>query len=156
MRNTFGSRTMLRPTATRWRCPRIELWVCDLRGSQYPKVSLHLLLSCQSGLSGTYGVSSQSHVVVHIHVWVQCIVLENHGDISVSFGGTSFTTRSPMEICRCNLLKTCYHSKCGGFSAPRWSYQYDKLFVLNVQTNVVYSRHITKAFGNVLQKNLCH
>ena len=103
MRKTFGSRTIARPMATRWRWPperalglRSRYWVMSRISAALADLFVYGVLVRLAKLEG------EGHVVIHRHVRVERVVLEDHRDVAV-LGRMSLTTlpsimTSPPEI----------------------------------------------------------
>ncbi len=96
-RNTFGSRTMARPMATRWRWPP-ESWR-GLRSQQLAQLEDAGRLvdpGLDLGLRHLLDLQAVGHVVVHGHVRVERVVLEHHGDVAL--GGLEPVDDAPADV----------------------------------------------------------
>ena len=68
---------------------------------------------------------------------IQRIVLEHHGDIPVLGRNVVHQLAVDIQLAAGDLLQTRYHAQGGGFTAAGWSYQHDKLVILDVEIKVM-------------------
>ena len=108
-------------------------WVYDREVLDTQQLSGLFLLSCRFHPWELAQFQTKSHVVVDVHVGIQSIVLEYHGDVPVFRRYIINHGVADGDFARGNLLQTCNHSQRGGFTTARRSNQYDKLPVLNVR-----------------------
>ena len=84
-RNTFGSRTIARPSATRCRCAAGKLARPAIE-QRFDRQDLgrfaHALFDF--GLRRAAHLQAERHVLVHRHVRVERVVLKHHGDVAVA------------------------------------------------------------------------
>ncbi len=72
---------------------------------------------------------------------IQRVVLEHHCDVAVFGLYVVHQLAVYIQLARRNLLKTGHHAKRGGFAATRRPYEYDKLFVIDLQVEVGHCFH---------------
>ena len=58
-------------------------------------------------------LKAECHVIIHGHVRIQSVVLEDHGDISVLGLDIVHHLAIDLEGSGCDILQTCDHTKCG-------------------------------------------
>ena len=77
------------------------------------------------------------HVVIHAHVRVQRVVLENHGDISLGwFQLIDYAFTNGHSTCS-DGLQARHHAQQRGFAAARWPDDDDKLAIVNLSTQIL-------------------
>ena len=69
---------------------------------------------------------------------VECVVLENHGDIAVFWRYIVHQLTVNIELSAGDLLQSGHHTKCGGFAAPGRADQNDKFLVRDIQAEFLY------------------
>ena len=67
---------------------------------------------------------------------IQCIVLENHGNIPVLRFHVIHQFPINIKFSGRNILQTGNHTKCRGFTAAGRSYENNKFLVCNLQVKV--------------------
>src|SRR5690606_30971275 len=80
---------------------------------------------------------TEGHVVVHRHVRVEGIVLEDHGDVTVLARHGVHDPLAAEELALCDLLEACHHPQKRRLTAARWSDENDELTVVDVDVHVV-------------------
>ena len=81
----MGSRTIARPSATRWRWPPES--ACGLRSSSsarpsVPATSRHAALDLRARID-VAPPQAEREIVVHAHVRIERVGLEHHGDVAI-------------------------------------------------------------------------
>src|SRR5215203_4442101 len=120
IRNTWGSRTIARPMATRWRWPPESC--LGLRSSSAPSSSISATLLTRrsiSALSIPPDLQAVGDVVGHAHVRVQGIGLEHHGDVAVLGGQGVDHPVADLHGARSNVLQAGDHAQGGALAAAR-------------------------------------
>ena len=73
---------------------------------------------------------------------IQRVVLEYHGDIAVA--GLQIVDHDAVDL-NCavgDILQTCDHTECGGFTASGRTDENDKFLIGNIQIEVVHRNHV--------------
>ena len=110
------------------------------------------------GLGGAGDLQGEAHVVVHGHVRVERVVLEDHGDVTVlglNVGDVAVTDEDAAGV---DVLQAREHAQGGGLTAAGGANEYEELAigdleVESVNTGAVIAR--VNARG-VLESNSCH
>jgi hypothetical protein len=77
-------------------------------------------------------------------VRIKSVVLENHRNLSVLRCYVVNKTGTDEKFTLGNLLKTCDHTKSGGFTATRRTYKNEKFAVLDLKVEVGYSGYAAR------------
>src|SRR5699024_10280308 len=83
---------------------------------------------------------SESHIIVHAHMRIECIVLEYHCDIPVFRLHIVHPFVIDVKIAVSNILESCNHAESRGFTAPRGPDEHDEFTIMYFQIEVVYDR----------------
>ena len=110
------------------------------------------------GLGGAGDLEGEAHVVVHGHVRVERVVLEDHGDVTVlglNVGDVAVTDEDTTGV---DVLQAREHAQGGGLTAAGGANEYEELAigdleVESVNTGAVIARVNTRG---VLESNSCH
>ena len=102
-------------------------------------------------------LEAECHVVIHGHMRIQRVVLENHRDITVLGLYIIHDLAVNLECAARDIFKPCDHAQCCRLSAAGRSYKDDEFLVLNIQIEILDSfKSIGILFVNVLQIQTCH
>ena len=103
--------------------------VQDLGGFLY--LAVDLLLGHLLELQG------EGHVLIHGHVGVQGVALEDHGDITVLGGHVIDQLAVDVQLAFGNLLQAGHHAQSGGLAAAGGADQDDELLILDIQVELL-------------------
>ena len=102
-------------------------------------------------------LQTKRHVVVHGHVRIQRVVLENHRDIAVLRRNVVDQTVADVQLTFGNLFKTRDHAQRRGLTAAGRTDQNDKLLILDVQAEIGNSRNVAGIdLVDVVELQTCH
>jgi hypothetical protein len=87
------------------------------------------------------------------HVWVQCIVLEDHCQITMLRRNIVNALVVDENIAGGDLFETRQHSQCRRLPTAGWTKQHDKLAVLYGQREIVDHRLVAKRLGHIFEFN---
>ena len=104
--------------------------VQDLR--RFPDLAVDLVLGHVAEFQG------ECHVVVHGHMRIQGVALEDHGDVAILGRYVIDALSVDDKIAVGDLFKTCHHSERRGLAAARRTDEHDEFLVLNVQAEFLY------------------
>ena len=82
-------------------------------------------------------LQSEGQVVIHGHVGIQSIVLEDHGDVTVLGGHVVDQTAADVQLAFGNLFQTGDHTQGSGLTAAGRTDQNDKFLVLDLQVELL-------------------
>ena len=136
-RKTLGSRTIARPTATRCRCPPES--ACGRRSEERGQAEGRgRLLDSALDLRPRQAapLQTEGQVVAHVHVGVEGVGLEHHGDVAVLGGDVVHDPAVDREIAGGDALQPRDHPQDGGLAAPRGAEQDHELAVLHPEADV--------------------
>src|SRR5256885_16236418 len=142
-RNTFGLRTMARPSATRWRWPPDRA-----RGFRFKKLSrprMRDALRTRLSISDFFMWAIWSgigHVVVHAHVRIEGVRLEDHGDVAVLGGDVVDDAVADQDLPFGDRLQPGEHPERGRFAAAGRTDKDHELLVLDVDVEVLDDRDV--------------
>jgi hypothetical protein len=120
---------MARPMATRWRWPPESALGCG--GAD---LLVHLLVG------DLLEAQREGHVLVHRHVGVQGVALEDHGDVAVLGRHVVHAPAVDQEVARGDVLEAGDHAQRGGLAAARRTDEDDELLVVDREVEVLH-RH---------------
>ena len=138
-RNTFGLRTMQRPSATRC-CWPPESW----RGRRSSSGSIDSTLAAPrtaASMSDSLHAAvaqAERQVVVHAHVLVERVVLEHHGDVAVLRLQAVDDAIADGDGAAGDVLQAGDHAQRRGLAAARRPDQHDELVVGDMQVEVLH------------------
>ena len=99
----------------------------------------------------------ERHVLVHGHVRVQGVVLEDHGDVAILGGHVVDDAVADANGPLGDLLQPGDHPQRRALAAPAGADQHGKLGVGDVQVHRVHGGHVAgKDLRDVLKNDLCH
>ena len=102
-------------------------------------------------------LQTKRHVVVHGHVRIQRVVLENHRDIAVLRRNVVDQTVADVQLTFGNLFKTRDHAQRRGLAAAGRTDQNDKLLILDVQAEIGNSSNVAGIdLVDVVELQTCH
>ena len=102
-------------------------------------------------------LEAERHVVIHGHVRIQSIVLENHRDVAILRSNVVHETIADVELALGNLFQTGDHAQGGGLTAARRANQNDELLILDVEAEVRNSSNVARVdLVDVIQLQACH
>ena len=132
---------------------RLRLAVEQILDTQHLRGFLYTLVNLMLGEFAQ--LQAERHVVVHVHVGIESVVLEHHGDVPIFWRNVVYHGITDGNGTFTDFLQAGYHPQGGGFSTSRRADQDDKLLILDVQTDVVHGNHVAKALCNIFQQYLC-
>ena len=83
----------------------------------------------------------ERHVLIHRHVRVERVVLEDHRNVAVLGGHVVHQLAVDVQLARADLLQTRHHAQRGGFAAARRADEDDELAVGNVEVEFLHGDH---------------
>ena len=98
----------------------------------------------------------KADVLVDIHVRVQAIGLEHHGDIPVLRLKVVHHLAVDLDIAAGDLLETGDHPHGRGLAAARRPEQHEELLVRDIQIEIIDGDEVTPSLGQVSQSDLSH
>ena len=108
------------------------------------------------GLGRLAQLQAEGHVVVHGHVRVQRVALEDHGDVAVLGGDVVDDPVADGERALGDLLEAGDHAQRGGLAAARRADQDHELPVLDLEVQVVDRDDLTEALPDVVERDRSH
>ena len=101
---------------------------------------------------------TESDVLVNGHMGVQCVVLENHGDVTVFRGDLVDQSVADVQLAAGDGLQTRDHTQGGGLAAAGGADQNDEFLVLDLKVEVGDDGLVCAVIdlGNVFEANGCH
>ena len=88
-------------------------------------------------------LQGEGHVVIHRHVGVEGVALEDHGDVPVLGLYVVDLPLVDVQLPLGDVLQSGHHPQGGGLAAAGGTHQHDKLLVRNLQIEVVHCGHIS-------------
>jgi 2C-methyl-D-erythritol 2,4-cyclodiphosphate synthase len=82
----------------------------------------------------------ESHVVVHAHVRIQRVGLEDHRDVPVLGGDVVDHAVADANLSLGDRLQAGQHTQCRGLSTSGWADQDHELLVLDLHVEVLHDR----------------
>src|SRR5690606_7593676 len=101
-------------------------------------------------------LQAEGHVVVDVHVRVEGVVLEDHGDVPILGRDIVDQGVTDVDVPLGDLLQASHHAEGGGLAASRRAHQNHELTVGNVDVGVLDGHHIAEAFRYILEDHLGH
>ena len=101
-------------------------------------------------------LQGKADVLVGVHVGVETVGLEHHGDVPVLRIEVVDDPASDDDVARGRLLQPGDHAHRGRLSAPRGTEEHEELPVSDGQVEVVDPDEVTPALGDVAQLNFGH
>jgi len=107
--------------------------VQDLRS--FPHLLVDDVLALLAQLQG------EGHVLIHGHMGVQGVVLEDHGYIPVLGGHVVHQLAVDIQLALAYLLQAGHHAQGGGLAAAGGAYQHDELLVRYLQVELLHGHN---------------
>jgi hypothetical protein len=139
----LGWRTIARPIATRCRWPPD-----NARGFHHPRIDLG---SWQPALA-----QRKAHVVAHVHVRIERVVLEHHGDVAVLRHHVIHDPVTDGYLAVGDIFKAGDHAQQGRLAAARWPHQRHELAVCDVERDAVYDLERTVILADAPDCDCAH
>ena len=89
---------------------------------------------------------AEGHILKNAEVRIKRVVLEYHRNVTVTGLEVVYNNAIDLDGTAGDVLKTCDHTKCGGLTASRRTYEYDKFLVGNVEVKVVNRESILAVY----------
>ena len=100
---------------------------------------------------------TKGNVLIHRHVGIEGVVLEDHGDVPVLGGHIVHQSVADVQFAAADIFQPGDHPQGGGFAAARRAYQNNEFLVLNLQVQIGDDGHIAGVgFVDMLECNACH
>ena len=101
---------------------------------------------------------TEGDVLIHGHMRIQSIVLEDHGDVAIFRRNIVDEAVSDIELTAGDALETGDHTQGGGLAAPGRPDQDDEFLVRNFKVQVGDDGFVSTVidFGNVSEADGCH
>jgi hypothetical protein len=144
----LGSRTIARPSATRWRCPPESCRVEDPGGALNPPFDLALVEFPH--------LQAECHVVVHAHVRIERVVLEHHRDVAIHRRQIVDDFIANQNVSRGDGFEPGYHTQRGGLAAAGRADKDHELLVADLQVHVLHGVHLAVFLVRVADNDLGH
>ena len=94
-------------------------------------------------------LQGEGHVLVHGHVGIEGVVLEDHGDVAVLGRDVVAEPAVDVQLALGDVLQARHHAQRGGLAAAGGADQHDEFLVLDLQVHVVHRGHLVVV--NLLQ-----
>jgi len=107
-------------------------------------------------LRGTAKFETEGHVVVHVHVRVEGVGLEHHGDVSVLRRHIVDDPVPDQDLALCDFVQPSQQTKAGGLPTSGRADKDQELLVLNVNIEVIHGHDIAPSLGHMLVGYACH
>ena len=110
------------------------------------------------GLGGAGDLEGEAHVVVHGHVRVERVVLEDHGDVTVlglNVGDVAVTDEDATGV---DVLQAREHAQGGGLTAAGGANEYEELAIGDLEVESVNAGAVIARVDTcgVLESHSCH
>jgi type 1 glutamine amidotransferase len=100
---------------------------------------------------------AERHVLIHRHVWVQGVVLEDHGDVAVFRGDAVDDAVADADGAGGDVLEAGDHAQGGALAAAGGADEDDELAIVDLQGDVVDRPHVTGIdLGDAFEMHLGH
>ncbi|PTX59649.1 hypothetical protein C8P63_11184 [Melghirimyces profundicolus] len=101
-------------------------------------------------------LQAEGHVLVNVHMGIQGVALEHHGDVPILGGNVVDQPVTDVQLPFRNFFQSGDHPKGGGFPATGGSDQNQKLLIFDMQVKVGNSRDVPIPFVDVAQFDFSH
>src|SRR5438876_4141628 len=101
-------------------------------------------------------LQTEGDVVIHAHVRVERVVLEDHGDVAILWRNVVHHALADADVSGRLLLEASEHPECGRLPAPGGSDQDEELRVAHGEVQVVHCDELAEALGDVVVGDGCH
>ena len=102
-------------------------------------------------------LQTERHVVIHGHVRIERVVLENHRDVAILRSNVIDQTVADVELALRDLFKARDHAQGGGLTAAGRTDQNDELLILDVEAEVGNGSNIARVdLVDVIKLQACH
>ena len=98
----------------------------------------------------------KGHVLVHRHVGIKGVGLEDHGDIAILRRYIVDHLIVNQDAPFGDLFQSGQAAQCRGFATARGAHQYQEFLVLDVQIQIVQRYNIAKPLGNMVISDTGH
>ena len=98
----------------------------------------------------------ERHVLVDVHVRVERVVLEHHGDVPVLRGNVVDDVAADRDVAARDLLEARDHAQGRALAAARGPDQHDELLVGDVEVDAADGLDLVVHLDDLTQRNLCH
>jgi hypothetical protein len=98
----------------------------------------------------------ERHVLVHVHVRVERVVLEHHGDVAVLRRDVVHDVATDRDVAAGDLLEAGDHAKRRALAAARRPDQHDELLVRDVEVDTAHRQHLVILLDDLTQRYLSH
>jgi hypothetical protein len=88
------------------------------------------------GFGGLAKLKPESHIVVHAHMRVQRVILENHRDVAVFGGYIVHELVAYVQLTFGNFLQTGDHTQSGGLAATGGADKDDEFLICDIQVKI--------------------
>ena len=102
-------------------------------------------------------LKSERHVLIHGHVRIERVVLEDHRDVAIFRGDVVDESIADVELTLGDLFQTGDHAQSGRLAAAGGPDEYDELFVRDLKRKLLHRDHVFVVdLFDVLECNFCH
>ena len=126
----------------------LRLALEELSDAEHPADLVHASLDLLLG--DVPQLESEGDVVVHAHVRIERVVLEDHGDIAILRGDVVDDTLADEDVAARLLLESGEHAQRGGLAAARRSDEHEELAVAHGDVQVVHRGDIAELLEDVV------
>ena len=148
-RNTTGSRTTARASATRWRSPPDKLARLAIEEASMPNMRAAQSTFLRISSSGHADRAQRKRdVLFDGEMRIERIALEHHGDIARARRQIGDDVAVNHDIARGRALEPGDHAHQRGLAASGWAEQDEKFAFLRGQVDAVDGAHLVEMLGN--------
>src|SRR5205823_2094326 len=101
-------------------------------------------------LRGVTEAQTEGEVVVNAHVRIQSVALEHHCDVPILRSNVVHQPVANVDIAIRNFFESSNQSQTGGLAATRWTDENEKLFVFDLDRDVVNRADFAESLTHVL------
>ena len=101
-------------------------------------------------------LQAEGHVVVDVHVGIEGVGLEHHGDVPVLGGDVVDQPVADEDVPGGDLLQARHHAQGGGLAAARGAHQDQELLVLDLDGQVVHRGDVAELLGHMVERYVGH
>ena len=98
----------------------------------------------------------ERHVLVDVHVRVERVVLEHHGDVAVLGRHVVHDVAADRDVAAGDLLEAGDHAQGRALAAARGADQHDELLVGDVEVDAAHGGHLVVLLDDLTQRYLSH
>ena len=108
------------------------------------------------GLGRLAQLETEGHVVIDTHVRVERVALEHHGNVTILGRHIVDHTIANHDIAFADLLQPGEQAQTGGLATTRRADEHKKLFVFNLDVQIVDRDHVAEALVHMIVGDASH